>query len=73
MKDLLMRLVEGEYPKREEIKQVMLGITEEKYPAEQIAALLMALQIKGITPDVRWASATACWRPACPLTLAPAK
>ncbi|MDO4951185.1 MAG: anthranilate phosphoribosyltransferase [Bacteroidales bacterium] len=52
MKDLLMRLVEGEYPKREEIKQVMLGITEERYPAEQIAALLMALQIKGITPDV---------------------
>ena len=30
MKDLLMRLVEGEYPKREEIKQVMLGITEER-------------------------------------------
>ena len=30
MKDLLMRLVEGEYPKREEIKQVMLDITEEK-------------------------------------------
>ena len=47
-----MRLVEGEYPKREEIRQVMLNITEEKYPAEQIAALLMALQIKGITPDV---------------------
>ena len=47
MKQLLSRLVAGEYPTREEIKQVMLNITEEKYPTDQIAALLMALQIKG--------------------------
>lgn len=52
MKELLKRLVEGEYPTRAEIKQVMLNITEDKYPTDQIAALLMALQIKGITPDV---------------------
>lgn len=52
MKQLLSRLVAGEYPTREEIKQVMLNITEEKYPTDQIAALLMALQIKGVTPDV---------------------
>lgn len=52
MKELLSKLVKGEYPQREEIKEVMLNITKEKYPSEQIAALLMALQIKGITPEV---------------------
>ena len=52
MKELLSRLVKGEYPQRDEIKEVMINITKEKYPSEQIAALLMALQIKGITPDV---------------------
>lgn len=52
MKQLLSRMVAGEYPTREEIKQVMLDITEEKYPTDQIAALLMALQIKGVTPEV---------------------
>lgn len=52
MKQLLTRIVAGEYPTREEIKQVMLNITEEKYPTDQIAALLMALQIKGVTPEV---------------------
>lgn len=52
MKQLLSRMVAGEYPTREEIKQVMLNITEEKYPTDQIAALLMALQIKGVTPEV---------------------
>lgn len=52
MKELLSKLVKGEYPQREEIKEVMLNITKEKYPSEQIAALLMALQIKGVTPEV---------------------
>ena len=52
MKDLLSRLIAGEYPQREEVKQVMIGITQEKYNDAQIAALLMALQIKGVTPDV---------------------
>ena len=52
MKQLLLRLIAGETPSREEIKQVMLNITEEKYPNEQIAALLMALQIKGVSPEV---------------------
>lgn len=52
MKQLLASLIAGETPTREEIKQVMLNITKEQYPNEQIAALLMALQIKGITPEI---------------------
>ncbi len=52
MKELLTRLIAGETPTRNEIKQVMLDITEQKYPNEQIAALLMALQMKGMTPDI---------------------
>lgn len=52
MKNILKQLVAGETPSRQQIKQIMLDITLEKYPHEQIAALLMALQLKGITPDI---------------------
>lgn len=52
MKELLKRIIAGETPSRNEVKEVMLGITGQKYPNEQIAALLMALQVKGVTPDI---------------------
>ena len=52
MKEILKRLVAGgQSLSREEVKQLMLGITQEKYPSEQIASLLTALQIEGITAD----------------------
>lgn len=36
---------------RHEMLNILIGLTEEKYPAEQIAALLTGLQMRGITVD----------------------
>ena len=36
---------------RHEMLDILIGITEEKYPTEQIAALLTGLQMRGITVD----------------------
>lgn len=52
MKEILKRLITGGYDlKREEVKNIMINITKEAYPTEQIAALLMGLQMKGITDE----------------------
>ena len=48
----LKRLIAGgENLKRDEVKDLMVNITKETYSKEQIAALLMGLQMKGITAD----------------------
>lgn len=73
MKELLTRLIAGENPTREEIKQVMLNITEEKYPNEQIAALLTVLQIKGITPDILLGFRDGLMQTSIPVDLKPYK
>ena len=36
---------------RQEMHDILIGITQEKYPTEQIAALLTGLQMRGITVD----------------------
>ena len=51
MKPYLLRLIEGETLTREDTHEIMLGITQEKYNESQIAALLMALQTRGVTVD----------------------
>ncbi len=51
MKQILEKVIAGEKLQREETKQVLLGITRDEYPAEQISALLTALQMRGITVD----------------------
>jgi len=51
MKEYLIKLVEGAMLSREDTHAIMLGITEEKYNTSQIAALLMALQTRGVTVD----------------------
>ena len=51
MKEYLKRLIDGETLNREDTHQIMLGITQEKYNEAQIAALLMALQTRGVTVD----------------------
>ena len=48
MKQILKKLVNHNDLTREEAREVMLDITTEKYSNEQIAALLMGLQVKGI-------------------------
>lgn len=51
MKEYLLKLVEGASLSREDTHGIMLDITREKYNDAQIAALLMALQMRGVTVD----------------------
>lgn len=51
MKEILNRILNHEELTREETKSILIGITKEQYPAEQITALLTGLQMRGITVD----------------------
>lgn len=51
MKDILNRMLNHEELTREEMKQILVGITHSEYPTEQITALLTALQMRGVTVD----------------------
>ena len=51
MKDILNRMLNHEELSREEMKNILIGITHSDYPAEQITALLTALQMRGVTVD----------------------
>lgn len=51
MKALLSKMLGGEQLTRDEMYDILIGITEEKYPTEQIAALLTGLQMRGIAVD----------------------
>ena len=51
MKQYLQRLIAGETLSRQDTHDILLGITREAYPVEQIAAMLMALQSRGATVD----------------------
>jgi len=51
MKQYLLKLIAGETLERKEIRQIMLNICQEQYNVQQIAALLMALQTRGVTVD----------------------
>ena len=51
MKDILNRMLNHEELTREEMKQILIGITQSEYPTEQITALLTALQMRGVTVD----------------------
>ena len=51
MKEILARVLRQEHLSREETKEILIGITREAYSAEQIAALLTAMQMRGVTVD----------------------
>ena len=51
MKQYLNQLIEGETLTREQTHDILLGITRQEYNDCQIAALLMALQTRGVTVD----------------------
>ena len=51
MKAYLNQLIEGESLSREQAHDILLGITHEQYNDSQIAALLMAIQTRGVTVD----------------------
>lgn len=51
MKKYLLQLIEGNTLTQADTHEIMLNIVEEKYNVQQIAALLMALQTRGVTVD----------------------
>ena len=51
MKEILTKLLNHEELTREEMKNILVGITQSEYPNEQITALLTALQMRGVTVD----------------------
>ncbi|MBR6464494.1 MAG: anthranilate phosphoribosyltransferase, partial [Verrucomicrobia bacterium] len=51
MKDILNRMLGHEELSREEMKQVLIGITKNEFPPEQVTALLTGLQMRGISVD----------------------
>lgn len=51
LKETLKRLVAGETLTSEETEQILIDITKEVYAPEQITALLMGLQMRGISVD----------------------
>ena len=51
MKDILNRMLNHEELSREEMKNILIGITQSEFPNEQITALLTALQMRGVTVD----------------------
>jgi len=51
MKSILARMLSQDELTREETKEILIGITKNEYPSEQIVALLTAIQMRGITVD----------------------
>ncbi len=51
MKQYLQQLIAGETLSRQDTHNILVNITRQAYPAEQIAALLMAMQTRGATVD----------------------
>lgn len=51
MKDILMRLIDHEPFRREDTHKIMIGITEHAYNDQQLSALLMGLQMRGVSVD----------------------
>lgn len=51
MKEILYRMLCNEELTRQEMHDILVNITQEKYPTEQITALLTGLQMRGITVD----------------------
>lgn len=51
MQNILSRLIAHEELTAAETEEILINITKEAYPAEQITAFLMALQMRGVTVD----------------------
>ncbi len=51
MRHALQKLLSHEHLSREEMKNILVGITHSDYPNEQVTALLTALQMRGVTVD----------------------
>lgn len=51
LKNIMERVLAHETLQRTETRDILVGITRDEYPQEQISALLAALQMRGVTAD----------------------
>lgn len=51
MKDVLNKMLNHEELSRTETRDIIVGITKDEFPTEQITALLTGLQMRGVTVD----------------------
>ena len=51
MKEILTKLLNHEELSREEMKKILVGITRDEFPPEQVTALLTELQMRGVTVE----------------------
>ena len=51
MKEILEKLISGATFSRQEMKEILIAITEQKFSNEQIAGLLTGIQLRNITTD----------------------
>lgn len=51
MKDVLNKMLNHEELQRSETRDIIIGITNDEFPKEQITALLTGLQMRGVTVD----------------------
>ena len=51
MKEVLNKMLNHEELSRTETRDIIVGITKDEFPAEQITALLTGLQMRGVTVD----------------------
>ncbi len=51
MKTILQRMLNHEELTREETRDILLGITQNAFPQEQVTALISMLQMRGVTVD----------------------
>ncbi len=51
MREILTRLVAHEELSADEAEQIIIDITHEKFPLEQLTAFIMALQMRGVSVD----------------------
>lgn len=51
MKEVLNKMLNHEELSRTETRDIIVGITKDKFPTEQITALLTGLQMRGVTVD----------------------
>jgi len=73
MKTYLTKLLRHEELSSDETRQILLDITEEKYPSEQIASLLAMLQLRGVSIDELLGFRDALLETGVPVDLSPYK
>ena len=51
IKNVLRRMLNQEDLSRQDMHDILIGITKEEFAPEQVAALLSGLQMRGVTVD----------------------